>query len=89
MQPALAIPSASLTVPGVQGETDVAAAEAFASRSNDWIHGEIKNYPKELGAFGAVSMHNPKQAVVEMTRCNQGVGILRYHGQQLAASRQV
>ena len=64
----------SLTVPGVQGETDPATAEAFATRSNNWIAEQIKAYPTELGAFGAVSMHNPKQAAVEMTRCIKELG---------------
>jgi 2,3-dihydroxybenzoate decarboxylase len=64
----------SLTVPGVQGEPDTATAEAFATRSNNWIAEEIKAYPDELGAFGAVSMHNPQQAVVEMTRCVKELG---------------
>jgi 2,3-dihydroxybenzoate decarboxylase len=64
----------SLTVPGVQGETEPATAEAFATRSNNWIAEQIKAYPTELGAFGAVSMHNPKQAVVEMTRCIKELG---------------
>src|ERR1700678_3418714 len=59
----------SLTVPGVQGEIDPATAEDFATRSNNWIAEQIKSNPTELGALGAVSMHNPKQAVVEMTRC--------------------
>jgi 2,3-dihydroxybenzoate decarboxylase len=64
----------SLTVPGVQGEADPATAEAFATRSNDWIAEQIKEYPDELGAFGAISMHNPHQAVVEMKRCIKDLG---------------
>ncbi|RDW83498.1 hypothetical protein BP5796_04989 [Coleophoma crateriformis] len=67
----------SLTIPGVQGEADPAAAEEFATNSNNWIAEQIKAYPKELGALGAVSMHNPKQAVVEMTRCIKELG---FHG---------
>lgn len=64
----------SLTVPGVQGETDPAKAEEFARKSNDWIAEQIKAYPRELGAFGAVSMHNPKQAAAEATRCIKQLG---------------
>jgi 2,3-dihydroxybenzoate decarboxylase len=67
----------SQTVPGVQGEVDPAKAETFATRSNDWIAEQIKAFPGELGAFGAVSMHNPEQAVVEMTRCIKELG---FHG---------
>lgn len=67
----------SLTVPGVQGETNPAADEDFATRSNNWIAEQIKAFPTELSAFGAVSMHNPKQAVVEMTRCIKELG---FHG---------
>ena len=64
----------SLTVPGVQGETDPTKAEEFATKSNDWIANEIKAYPSELGAFGAVSMHNPNQAAAEATRCIKELG---------------
>lgn len=67
----------SLTVPGIQGERNPALAEDFATRSNNWIAEQIKQFPTELGAFGAVSMHNPKQAVVEMTRCIKELG---FHG---------
>jgi 2,3-dihydroxybenzoate decarboxylase len=64
----------SLTVPGVQGETDPKKAEAFATKSNDWIYNQIKNNRNELGAFAAVSMHNPKQAVEEMRRAIKELG---------------
>ncbi|KAK9428133.1 hypothetical protein V1505DRAFT_377996 [Lipomyces doorenjongii] len=67
----------SLTVPGVQGETDPAKAEAFAIKSNDWIYNQIKDNRDELGAFAAVSMHNPQQAVVEMRRAIKELG---FHG---------
>ena len=67
----------SLTVPGVQGETDPKAAEEFATRSNNWTAEQIKAYPTDLGAFGAVSMHNPKQAAIEATRCIKEFG---FHG---------
>lgn len=67
----------SLTIPGVQGEADPASAEAFATRSNNWLAEQIKPYPTELGALGAVSMHNPEQAVVEMTRAIKELG---FHG---------
>lgn len=67
----------SLTVPGVQGETDPKVAEAFAIRSNDWIHHQIKDHRDELGAFAAVSMHEPQKAVKEMRRAIKELG---FHG---------
>lgn len=67
----------SLTVPGVQGETDVAAAEALATEANDHIANEIKKFPGELGAFAALSMHNPAQAAQELRRYVKEYG---FHG---------
>jgi 2,3-dihydroxybenzoate decarboxylase len=67
----------SLTVPGPQGERNVQAAEALARESNDWIAKEIGKFPGELGAFAAVSMHNPTQAAQELRRCIKEYG---FHG---------
>ena len=67
----------SLTVPGPQGETDPKKAEALATKANDWIYSQIKDYPNELGAFAAVSMHSPKQAVEETRRAIKDLG---FHG---------
>jgi 2,3-dihydroxybenzoate decarboxylase len=67
----------SLTVPGVQGEANPAKAEALATESNDWIFSQIKDNRNELGALAAVSMHNPTQAVRELTRA---VKVLGFHG---------
>lgn len=67
----------SLTIPGVQGERDPQKAEAFATESNDWIYSQIKNHPTELGAFAAISMHNPAQAAQELRRAVTGYG---FHG---------
>lgn len=67
----------SLTVPGVQGERDPKKAEALATESNDWIAKETKKFPGELGAFAALSMHDPKQAAKELRRCVTEYG---FHG---------
>ena len=67
----------SLTVPGPQGEPDPKKAEEFATKANDWIYNQIKDYPNELGAFAAVSMHNPKQAAEEARRAVKQLG---FHG---------
>jgi 2,3-dihydroxybenzoate decarboxylase len=67
----------SLTVPGVQGEVDPATAEALAIESNNWIYNQIKDNRNELGALAAVSMHNPAEAVKELTRAVKTLG---FHG---------
>ncbi|KAJ5297592.1 hypothetical protein PENANT_c005G10075 [Penicillium antarcticum] len=67
----------SLTVPGCQGITDKAKAEKHARDANDWIAKEIKAYPDRMGAFAALSMHDPAQAAQELERCVKQYG---FHG---------
>jgi len=49
-------------------------AEALATESNNWIYNQIKDNRNELGALAAVSMHNPAQAVKELTRAVKTLG---------------
>lgn len=66
----------SLTVPGIQGISDPAQAEKHATEVNDYISNEIKDHRDRLGAFAALSMHDPKQAAEELRRCVK----LGFHG---------
>ena len=67
----------SLTVPGIQGITDQAKAEQHATDVNNYIANEIKDHRDRLGAFAALSMHNPTQAGQELRRCVKELG---FHG---------
>lgn len=67
----------SLTVPGIQGLTDKDEAEKHATKVNDYIYDQIKDHRNKLGAFAALSMHDPKQAGEELRRCVQDLG---FHG---------
>ena len=66
----------SLTVPGIQGIVDQAEAEKEAARCNDYIYDQIKDHRNKLGAFAALSMHDPVQAGEELRRCVK----LGFHG---------
>lgn len=67
----------SLTVPGIQGIHDPKEAERSATETNDWVYGKIKGRPDKLGAFAALSMHDPVQAGNELRRCVRTLG---FHG---------
>ncbi|KAK7026333.1 amidohydrolase family protein [Favolaschia claudopus] len=58
----------SLTSPGCQGVSDPAEAHKMAMESNDYIAEKVRENPTRFAAFAAVSMHDPKQAVRELTR---------------------
>jgi 2,3-dihydroxybenzoate decarboxylase len=64
----------SLTVPGIQGITDKEAAEKAASHYNDYVYSHIKDHRNKLGAFAALSMHDPKQAGEELRRAVTKLG---------------
>ena len=67
----------SLTVPGCQGISDKAAAEKKATDVNSWVAGKMAGQRDRLGAFAALSMHDPAQAGRELTRCVKELG---FHG---------
>ncbi|PLB55827.1 amidohydrolase 2 [Aspergillus steynii IBT 23096] len=67
----------SLTVPGIQGITDPQTAEHHATEVNNYVAHEIRAHRHKLGAFAALSMHNPQQAAQELRRCVQDLG---FHG---------
>ncbi|KAL4895593.1 amidohydrolase 2 [Aspergillus ambiguus] len=63
----------SLTVPRDQGITDKTKAEKHATDANNWIYNEIKDHRDRMGAFAALSMHDPAQAAQELERCKKAV----------------
>ena len=67
----------SLTVPGIQGITDKATAEKEARHFNDYVYNRIKEHRNKLGAFAAISMHDPAQAGAELRRVVTQLG---FHG---------
>lgn len=66
----------SIYSPGPQGWTDRKECEAYATECNDYIAKEIKAHPDRMGAFAALSMHDPHQASAELTRCVKEYGFL-------------
>ena len=72
----------SLTVPGIQGITDKATAEKEARHFNDYVYNRIKEHRNKLGAFAALSMHDPEQAGAELRRAVTELG---FHGALLNA----
>jgi 2,3-dihydroxybenzoate decarboxylase len=54
---------------GCQGISDLTKAEALAILANDKLEEEVMKNPTRFAAFAAVSMHDPKQAAEELTRC--------------------
>ena len=67
----------SLTVPGIQGITEKATAEKEARHFNDYVYNRIKEHRNKLGAFAAISMHDPAQAGAELRRVVTQLG---FHG---------
>lgn len=66
----------SVYSPGPQGYFDRAECEAYATEVNDYIANEIKDHKDRMGAFAALSMHDPKQASAELRRCVEKYGFL-------------
>ncbi|KAI1617666.1 hypothetical protein EDD36DRAFT_424743 [Exophiala viscosa] len=59
----------SLNSAGCQGLSDQTAAETLSSSANDYLEDQVMKNPKRFAAFAALSMHDPKQAADELTRC--------------------
>ncbi|KAJ9603638.1 hypothetical protein H2200_011824 [Cladophialophora chaetospira] len=57
--------------PGAQAIRDPKAAEEYAIRSNNYIAKLVEENAARFAAFAAVSMHDPSNAVKELTRCVQ------------------
>ena len=71
--------------PGPQGIREPQAAEAYASRSNNYISEMVNRAPERFAAFAAISMHNPDTAARELERCVKEldmVGAMLHDGQE-------
>lgn len=62
--------------PGAQGIRDPTAAEAYAVRSNNYIASLVDEAPERFAAFAGVSMHDPRVAASELTRCVKELGMV-------------
>ncbi|KAF4585975.1 amidohydrolase family protein [Ophiocordyceps camponoti-floridani] len=59
----------SYTAPGVQDVSDPREARDLAVEINDHVAEAVRRYPHRFGAFATLSMHNPQDAIAELTRC--------------------
>ncbi|MFC0532351.1 amidohydrolase family protein [Phytohabitans kaempferiae] len=64
----------SLTVPGIQGETDAKKAVADAIRANDYLADQIAKHPDRFRGFAALPMQAPTAAIRELRRCIRDLG---------------
>ena len=64
----------SLTSPGVQGITDVSAAEHVARSANDYAAKIVRAHPDRFSAFASVALQNPASAAVELDRAVTELG---------------
>lgn len=67
----------SLTSPGIQHIHNAQEAATRAAEANDWAYEQISSHRNKLGAFAALSMHDPVQAGQELRRCVEELG---FHG---------
>lgn len=66
----------SLTVPGIQGETDIQAAVDKAVRFNDGLAEVVARHPDRYRGFAAVPLQEPEAAADELERCVTRHGFL-------------
>jgi 2,3-dihydroxybenzoate decarboxylase len=64
----------SLTVPGVQADTDAAAARDHARLANDHLAQVVAGHPERFRGFAALPTQEPKAAVVELDRAVHELG---------------
>lgn len=64
----------SYTAPGVQGVWNKDEAEKMATEINDYIAPRIKGFEDRYACLATLSMHDPKQAATELTRCVKELG---------------
>lgn len=58
----------SLSSPGPQGQTDPGEAAKLATLANDRLSEEVMKNPKRFAGLASLSMHDPKEAGVELRR---------------------
>lgn len=66
----------SLTAPGIQDIDVKEEADRTAIEVNDWVHDQMKSDPISFSAFASLSMHDPKEASKELTRCVKELGFV-------------
>ncbi|KPI43947.1 2,3-dihydroxybenzoate decarboxylase [Cyphellophora attinorum] len=64
----------SFTAPGTQEIADPKEAHELAVEANNYAAEKIRDHQDTLGAFAALSMHDPKQAAAELHRCVTQLG---------------
>ncbi|MDF3883172.1 amidohydrolase family protein [Cupriavidus basilensis] len=64
----------SQTGPGVQGETDRAAAIGRARENNDFLAAQVARHPTRFAGFAALPMHDPVTAADELERAVKQLG---------------
>ncbi len=66
----------SLSVPGIQADTDPVAAVENARFANDYLAEVIARYPGRFRGFAALPLQNPDAAVRELQRCVTDLGFV-------------
>jgi 2,3-dihydroxybenzoate decarboxylase len=67
----------SLSVPGIQADTDADVAAANARFANDYLARAIARHPTRFKGFAALPLQDPAAAVTELERCVRQFG---FHG---------
>ena len=68
----------SFTAPGIQGlRTKTVNNQIItAQKANDYLYNKIKEYPNRFKAFATLPMQSPKDAVIELERCINDLGMV-------------
>jgi 2,3-dihydroxybenzoate decarboxylase len=64
----------SLTVPGLQADTDALAARDDARFANDYLADVVAQHPDRFRGFAALPMQDPKAAADELARAVRELG---------------
>ena len=64
----------SLTVPGIQADTDARQAVEHAVGANDYLAETVAGHPDRFRGFAALPMQDPSAAITELRRCVQDLG---------------
>lgn len=65
----------SLTSPGCQGESNPEIAAQVAREANNYLAAEVAKNPQRFGALAAVSMHSSQDAIAELHRAVNELGM--------------
>jgi 2,3-dihydroxybenzoate decarboxylase len=65
----------SLNSPGIQAETDAAAAVAQAASANDLLAGVVADHPDRFAGFAALPLQDPDAAAKELERAVSELGM--------------